>query len=166
MKLADFLFQSGMTTTELRKLLGVSRRTTISRYLHGERVPLPHIMQKIIEITGGRVQLKDFVTGGNPECASIITLPDGRKKLVFPWSTNKADLAAAIATEKKRAPEQDNLSEPLREALKEVSDIVRRRPDGTWLLEGRPADLRRIVLEANRRRRGQGRPLISYPGLE
>lgn len=165
MKLADFLFQTGMTTSQLRRALGLSSRSAVSRYLHGERHPRPDLMQKIIELTGGRVQVRDFLTPGNPECATVITLPDGRRRLVFPWSSKETDLAAANDVELARAIEQDNLSDPARLALKALHDRARRLPNGQWLLDGRPCDLRRIVLEANRRLHQQGRPLIEYPGL-
>jgi hypothetical protein len=164
MKLADYLFQSGLSPSDLKNKLGVSSRMTVLRYLTGERVPSPPILQKIIELSGGLVQLRDFLSPGNPECAIVIVLPNGRKKLVFPWASNKADLQRATDAERKRAVEQDNLSEPFRQALKEVADLVRRRADGTYLLEGRPADLRRIVAEANKRRKAQGFPPIIYPG--
>jgi hypothetical protein len=166
MKLADYLFQSGLSPAELKHKLGVSSRMTVLRYLTGERVPTPHILQKIIELSGGRVQLRDFLSPGNPECATVVVLPNGQKKLVFPWASNREDLQRATDVECKRAVEQDNLSEPFRLALREVDDLVRRRFDGTYLLDGRPADLRRIVAEANRRRKAQGRPLIVYPGSE
>lgn len=165
MKLADYLFASGMTTTQLRRKLGISSRSTISRYLHGERLPTPQIMQKIIELTGGRVQLRDFLSPGNPECASVIVLPDGRKKLVFPWSTREADLVAANDAEQSRARVEDRLSDPARRAVAALAGRAYRLPDGRWSLDGRPCDFRRVVLEANRRLQELGKPLIEYPGL-
>lgn len=166
MKLADYLFRTGMTTTQLRRALGLASRSAITRYLHGERVPNPTTLQKIIELTGGRVQLRDFLSPGNPECATVIVLPNGRKKLVFPWSTRESDLIAANDAENIRAIEQDNLSEPMRRAVSVMADRARRGPNGTWLLDGRPSDLRRIASEANKRLRQQGKPLIEYPGAE
>ncbi len=165
MKLADFLFQSGMTTTQLRLALKLASRSTITRYLHGERVPNPGTLQKIIELTGGRVQLRDFLSPGNPECATVIVLANGSKKLVFPWSTSASDLEAANDAEKVRAIEQDNQSEPMRRVLAVMADRVSRGPNGAWLLDGRLTDFRRIAVEANKRLREQGKPLIDYPGL-
>jgi hypothetical protein len=165
MKLADYLFQSGMTTSQLRRALGLASRSAVTRYLHGERVPNPTTMQKIIELTGGRVQLRDFLAPGNPECATIITLPDGRRRLVFPWSSKESDLAAANDVEMARAIEQDNLSEPLQRAVKALAGRAQRQPSGSWRLDGRPCDVRRVVLEANRRLRELGQPIIEYPGL-
>ena len=165
MKLADFLFQTGMTTTQLRRALGVASRSTITRYLHGERVPTNLVLQKIIELTGGRVQLRDFLTPGNPECATVIVLPGGMKKLVFPWSTRESDLVAANTVEIARAVEQDNFSDPSRKAITALGGRARRLTNGSWMLDGRPSELRRIVLEANRQLKEQRRPLIDYPGL-
>ncbi len=112
------------------------------------------------------MQLRDFLSPGNPECATIIVLPNGRKKLVFPWSTRESDLIAANDAETVRAIEQDNLSEPMRRAVSVMADRARRGPNGTWLLDDRPSDLRRIASEANKRLRQQGKPLIEYPGAE
>jgi transcriptional regulator with XRE-family HTH domain len=165
MKLADFLFQTGMTTTQLRRALGLASRSTITRYLHGERVPTPQILQQIIELTGGRVQLRDFLSPGNPECATIITLPNGRRRLVFPWASRESELAAANDVEIARAIEQDNLSEPLQRAVKALAGRAQRLPNGAWSLDGRPSDIRRVVLEANRRLREIGQPVIEYPGI-
>ena len=165
MKLADYLFQTGMTTTQLRRALGLASRSAITRYLHGERVPNPETLQKIIELTAGRVQLRDFLSPGNPECATVIVLNDGRKKLVFPWSTREDDLEAANDVEQRRAVEQDNLSPPMQQVLATVGHRAWRTARGKWLLDGRPSDLRRIVQEANRCRHDAGLPPIRYPGL-
>jgi hypothetical protein len=164
MKLADFLFESGMTTTQLRRALGVKCRSTITRYLHGDRLPNPVVMQRIIEISSGKVQLQDFLRGGNPTCATIITLPNGRKKLVFPWSTRSDDLNAAERVEECRRANDNHISLPLERALKVLEDRARRLGD-RWLLDGRPADGGRLVREANRILAARREPLIAYPGI-
>jgi hypothetical protein len=163
MKLADFLFESGMSTTQLRRALNIRCRSTITRYLHGDRVPNPVTMQRIIDLTGGKVQLQDFLRGGNPKCATIITLPSGRKKLVFPWANRESDLEAAEAVESRRAANDDGISPPLRAALDVLRERARLGPRG-WLLDNRPADTTRIIREANRVLDDAGEPLIRYPG--
>lgn len=165
MKLADYLFQSGMTTAQLRRALGLKCRSTINRYLHGERIPTPHIMQQIIALTGGRVQLRDFLSPGNPECATVIKLPNGKQKLVFPWSSSLGDLAAASQVENRRVAANDELSEHYRRAISVIAGRVRRGPTGIWLLDGRPTDLRRIVAEANTVLKDRGQSPIIVPGL-
>lgn len=166
MKLADFLFHTGMTTSELRRRLGIASRTTIARYLHGDRIPTPVILQKIIDLSGGRVQLRDFLSPGNPECATVIKLPCGRKKLVFPWATGQLELAAANDAESIRAKQHDAVGDIALKALGVLGPRARRGAGGIWTLDGRPCDFRRIVLEANQRLRERSSPLISYPGCE
>jgi transcriptional regulator with XRE-family HTH domain len=165
MKLADFLFESGMSTTQLRRALGVRCRSTISRYLHGDRVPKPATLQRIIELTGGKVQLQDFLRGGNPNCATIITLPSGRKKLVFPWANRESDLEAAEAVEVRRVANDDDASPPLKAAVAVIADRVRRR-GGRWFMDGRPVDPARLIREANRILEARREPLIFYPGVK
>lgn len=165
MKLADYLYRTGMSTSHLRRALGLSTRSAISRYLHGERTPQPTVMQKIIELTGGQVQLRDFLTPGNPECATVITLPNGRKRLVFPWSGRDRDLVAATAAEAKRLAANDGLSEPVHRAVVVLAGRARVGPGGRWLLDERPVDHRGLVREANRVLAARNRPAIAYPGL-
>lgn len=161
MKLADFLHESRMTTTQLRRALGVSSRSTVTRYLHGERTPSLAMMMKIAKLTQGRVQPHDFATPGNPICATVITLPSGKKKLVFPWNTNAADLAAVEALERVRGA-NDNMSTPIATAIRELEHRVKRRGDQLWL-DGRPSDARRVILAANDRRKRRGETPLAYP---
>jgi hypothetical protein len=165
MKLADYLFRSGMSTTQLRRALGVSCRSTITRYLNGERIPRHDVMQRIIDLSGGKVQLHDFLRGGNPECATVITAVDGRQRLVFPWSTRRDDLDAAEELEQRRTA-NDNLQPAV---LRSASSVLRGRAvvhRNAWHLDGRPADAKRVVRAANLVLRANGRPVLHYPGLE
>jgi hypothetical protein len=149
MKLADYLFRSGMTTTQLRQALGVSCRSTITRYLNGERVPSNDIMLRIKALTGGQVQWEDFLRGGNPDCATVITLANGQQRLVFPWSTRRSDLAAAESLERRRTT-GDVLTPP---AIQIAVTVLRgravQRGQG-WFLDNRPSDAPRIIRAANR----------------
>jgi transcriptional regulator with XRE-family HTH domain len=62
MKLKDFLKKTGKTQAEFAKELGLAENT-VSRYVSAGRVPLPKIMQKIKELTGGKVTPNDFIQG-------------------------------------------------------------------------------------------------------
>lgn len=150
-----------MTTTQLRRVLGVTSRSTITRYLHGERTPSLAMMMKIARLTQGRVQPHDFAAPGNPKCATIITLPSGKQKLVFPWNTKASDLAAAEAIEKQRLA-NDTDSPVLATAIRELEHRVKRRSDLLWL-DGRPSDAKRVIQAANERRQRRGEAPLAYP---
>ncbi len=122
-------------------------------------------MQRIIEITGGQVQLRDFLAPGNPDCATVIVLPNGRRRLVFPWSNRDHELAAANDADAARLAANDRLTEPVHRAIVVLASRVRRLPTGAWTLDGRPADARRLVVEANRVLAAQNQPAIFYPGV-
>ena len=98
MKLADWLFESNVTPEQLRRMLGVRSRTTIHRYLTGERTPRKEVVLKIAEITCGRVQLIDFVDSGPPQCATRVLI-DGKTRLVFPWTDRGGRLEIAQKAE-------------------------------------------------------------------
>ena len=164
MKLADYLFHAGMSTTQLRRALGITCRSTVTRYLNGERTPNPITLQKIIELTGGKVQLQDFLRGGNPDCATVITLPNGKQRLVFPWSTRRTDLAAVDNQERRRTA-NDNL---IPDALQSAVTVLRGRAvlrGHAWHLDGRPSDAARVVRAANIVLQAAGRPMLRYPGV-
>ena len=69
MKLADYLYENSMTPGQLRRMLGVKNRSTIHRYLLGERVPNPETMLKIAKLTRHQVGLADFLDPSPPGCA-------------------------------------------------------------------------------------------------
>lgn len=164
MKLADYLFRSGMSTTQLRRALGIACRSTITRYLNGDRVPNNATLLQIIKLTDGQVRFEDFLSGGNPDCATVITLPDGKQRLVFPWSTRRSDLAAVDQQERARKA-NDNL---LPEALHTSVTVLRGRAvqrGQAWYLDGRPSDATRIVRAANLILTAAGKPLLQYPGV-
>lgn len=59
MKLKDYLDGQGVTYEAFAGLIGVTTKAAW-RYAHGERVPRPAIMHRIVEATGGAVQPQDF----------------------------------------------------------------------------------------------------------
>ncbi|MDX9911457.1 MAG: hypothetical protein RBS39_06480 [Phycisphaerales bacterium] len=158
MKLADWLYESSVTPGQLRRMLGVDR-TTVHRYLIGSRIPQPHRLQRIFELTKGRVRLEDFLDPSPPECARQVPRPDGSMRLVLPWSGDGP-------AEPPGTPASDRLSAPVLRAIEVLSGRAWFTPAGTFLLDGRQADPRRIVIAANDVLRKRGDPPIAYPGVE
>lgn len=165
MKLADYLHQRRITPAQFRQHLGLHSRSSVNRYLTGQRRPDYPVLQRIIELTEGRVQLADFLDPSPPKCGTIVTLPDGRRKLVFPWSTRDAELDACLASLEEEHDEPPRPTTPVLEAIDTLGARARVVRDGEFLLDGRPADARRLIIAANRLRVASHRPPIVYPGL-
>ena len=160
MKLADYLYENSQTPTQLRRMLGVQRRSTVWRYLTGERIPQPLMLQRIIDLTDGDVTLSDFLDPEPPECARTITDPAGRPRMVLPWSPDYPD----------DDPTTPNDTGPLTTPVVRALDVLGARAQftrsGVFLLDGRSSDVRRIVRAANDVLRRRGDPTIAYPGVE
>jgi DNA-binding XRE family transcriptional regulator len=62
MQLSEFMTAADLTPDELAALLEVERWTVV-RYLEKGRVPQPEIVERIYEISGGRVQPNDLYPG-------------------------------------------------------------------------------------------------------
>jgi hypothetical protein len=165
MKLADYLHKNGLTPADLRRMLGHRNGNTIGRYLRGERIPEPYTLQRIITFTKGGVQLEDFLDESPPECATRITLPDGKPRLVFPWTGRDADLDASFLAANEDVDGDEDPPLPVRKAMAVLGARVNRRPDGTFFLDGRPSDARQVVMAANRLLYTWGKEQIPYPGL-
>ena len=60
MKLETWVKSNGVSVTNLATLIGVSGYRTAQRYITGERIPRPEVMEKIHEITEGQVTANDF----------------------------------------------------------------------------------------------------------
>ncbi|KZD12528.1 hypothetical protein AUP43_16070 [Oceanibaculum pacificum] len=64
-----------------------------------------------------------------------------------------------------QAAEPGDVPPPLRLAFRTLGDRTAALRHGAFLLDGRPADLRRIVAAANRIRQAEGAAPIRYPGV-
>ena len=191
MKLADYMYQSGMTPGQLRVLLGVKSRSTVLRYISGERVPNDTILSKIKELSGGKVTFNDFYDDSPPKCIRVVIDRHGREQLVYPWTDlerrgllpandnkvpNFGELVGNLgeiifpSTDWPRPPSLSLAdpwpSRPLQVAIDELGDRVRPSKRRDFLLDGRLVDARRLVAEANKNRRARGLPVIPYPGVE
>lgn len=161
MKLADYMHANGVTPSTLRKVLGLRSRSSVARYLTGQRIPEPKILQRIIELTRGQVQLADFLNSSPPRCAAIVRLPNGRSVMVFPWTNRDAELDACLTAANDDAPQPP---EPVRQAMNVLGPRVRMHGEGLFLLDGRLLDQRRLVQAANRQLDLAGKLPIVYPG--
>ena len=155
MKLADWLFKNNTTPRELRLILGVSK-AAMNRYIAGSRTPGSEITQRIAELTDGEVQKEDFLDPTPPECAVVHTRPNGTKRWVLPWSSGRP----------KREPLYSSyLSNPLLRAIHVLNGRARFKRSGTFLLDGRVSDPKRIVAAANEVLRSLGQSVIRYPSV-
>ncbi|MEM9167422.1 MAG: helix-turn-helix transcriptional regulator [Planctomycetota bacterium] len=164
MKLADWLHARSMTPEQLRRMLGVKQRSTVMRYLTGDRTPSLELIQLILEITEEQVTLADFLDTSPPKCAEVVTDAKGDPKLVFPWSRGERQ-DAAYESMLRRPREGDHLSDPVTRAMEVLKGRTRFTKRGMFLLDGRLSDARRVVAEANRVLEAKGEPPIPYPGV-
>lgn len=160
MKLADFLFENSMTPKQLRRMLGVQSRSTMSLWLLNERIPQPRMMKKIEELTGGQVRREDFLDPSPPNCARVVTDRHGRKRWRLPWSPKRTKKF------KPCDPRLAQFSPPVQRALKVLKKRVWITAKGRLLLDGRITDLKRVMRAANDELRRRGQPPIPYPGVE
>jgi len=160
MKLADYLYENSMTPGLLRRKLGVTNRSTVWRWLAGERIPQPEMMLKIERLTDGRVTLSDFLDPTPPRCANVVVDERGRKKWVLPWSPGWRD-----PRRPKEPPRSDRLSEPVLQGLRSLGGRAWYTPRGVFLLDGRKVSLKRLMEAANEARAARGEPRIPYPGV-
>lgn len=59
MKLAAWLAKNNLTPTEFARRTDLSQ-PTVFRYINGDRIPLPQMMEIITKATKGEVQPNDF----------------------------------------------------------------------------------------------------------
>lgn len=166
MKLADWMFEHGWTPATLRRELGVRSRSTIGRYIAGRHVPELSLLAAIERLSGGLVQRKDYHDPAPARCAVLVTMPDGSRRHVYPWSRSDVEWEAVIAATKAEPRPEDGPSKPVQLAAGILGQRVKPLADGMYLLDGRVVDARRLVAAANRLRRLWGQALIPYPTLD
>lgn len=164
MKLADYLFQFGVSPAKLQRELDVTP-TAFRRYLTNERIPRPHILARIRAFTRGAVTYEDFADRSPPACATVLATGGGRKVIVLPWSQSDRLLDASIREMLKETRESDQLTEPLRRTMSILGPRVRHAGADMFELDGRRVDARRVVEAANAILEESGFEPIRYPGL-
>lgn len=176
-------------------MLGIKSRTTILRYISGERRPPPAMMKKIAEVTSGAVTEADFDDPSPPLCRRIVLDRTGRPMAVYPWTRIERQVSSGgdgprwprkvrdmSSYRRRRALEAAPPlkagrlepgqqadpwpSPPIRRAMQVLGDRVRLRKRGGVLLDGRISDFRRMMIAANEELRRRGQPPIPYPGVE
>jgi len=166
MKLADWLHRNHLTPGQLRSMLGVKSRTTVNRYLSGERTPREDVLRRIEAITGGAVTRADFDSNDPPECAEVVQESDGSHRYVFPWSRDAEGQDNVFKKMLTEPGEWDRLTNPVSIAIRVLSPRAKVSKRGGFLLDGRRTDAKRIVQAANAVFIARGEPTIDYPGLQ
>jgi len=159
MKLADYLYENSTTPRLLQKRLGVSNRSTVWRWLTGERTPKPAMLGRIERLTEGQVTSEDFHDPRPPRCSQIILDEHGIQRTVLPWSPFWVDPRHRDA-----APET-RLSVPVLEAIRILDGRARFTPRGVFLLDGRAVDIKKVMEAASEKLDRLNQPLIPYPGV-
>lgn len=175
MKLADWMHKHHLTPRQLRRMLGVKSRTTVGRWLAGERIPSERLLQAIETITGGAVTREDFLAPRPPGCLRLITDRGGRLREVYPWTEIERHKPRFVcphdhASRRSVPPWEDDPedvwpSPPLQLALDTLQGRACVTDSMEFVLDGRRVDARRLVAEANRVRGRRGLSLIAYPGV-
>jgi len=163
MKLADWLYDYCMTPQVLRKRLRVTHRSTVHKWIYGDRVPRPEYILKIEALSGGQVTLADFLDPTPPKCATVVTLANGKTKWVLPWSRTTEEELESI-----HEPEidHDEVSPPLRRALATLGHRALELSYGIYRVDGRPTDTAGMVRAANQTLHRNGQEQISFPGVK
>ena len=159
MKLADYLIKYDISPSAFARRARVRSRTTIHRYLKGQRRPSPEVILRIEKITKGEVTRKDFFQ---------LRCRNDSQDSLFPWSRFAEEYFRQIDADFKNMleepPEGDLASPPLREALMILgSRVSYDKSQRNFWLDGRPSEPKQIVMQANRILTSIGKEPISYP---
>ncbi|MBK1859369.1 helix-turn-helix domain-containing protein [Cerasicoccus arenae] len=170
MELATYLIENHLTPVEFARAIGVKSRSTIPRYLSGERMPTGAIVRRIETATGGKVTARDLrhtylERQNRPRFTREIEDPTP-----FPWSRHEweedEEAEAALRTMIAEAREGDCASPPLQLAIDELGDAVTTDIEQRhFQLHGRLSDAQSLVQFANDARTKRGEPPIDYPGV-
>jgi transcriptional regulator with XRE-family HTH domain len=147
MKLSEYLILHHLTPSSFAERVGLRSRTTIHRYIRGERYPSAEILKRIEVLTGGLVTARDF--GRNCHANDNFDhLPWARRQR-REWSDSMLEY-----WNRGRKQEGDTLSPPLRRAVLILGERVQvDRAQRNFKLDGRPVGAREVVKAANLRQR-------------
>ncbi|MBX3388618.1 MAG: hypothetical protein KF691_04100 [Phycisphaeraceae bacterium] len=161
--LLDYLYYNKLTPKDLQKAIGEKYVKNILRWCRHERKPRKDKIEMIRAWTDGEVTAIDFEEAAVPRSAVMITLPSGKKWMVTPFSDDDDDLDAAY--EASRFEMLEPYSPQVMDAIRTLGHRVRIRSKDSFFLYGRPSDVRRVVVAANRMRIPRGQLPIRYPGV-
>ena len=178
MKLADYMNAHGLTPADLRKMLGIKGKSTVQRYISGERVPSREMLKRIEQLTHGQVTQEDFLDPAPPHCQKIVTDRYGDTHTVYPWTNLEKDWQwlpvqelpipsppTTLEQPSTKAHGTDEPSKPVQLALDALGNRVTPAKRGGFLLDGRLVGLAKIVEKANEVRQRYGLAPIPYPGV-
>jgi len=162
MKLSDYLILNQIAPASFAKQVGLRSRSSIHRYIRGQRIPTREMMILIEAATGGAVTAADFAR--RPQA-------DNDNDPAYPWSRNwQREMRCcdhAFRQMLREKPEWDTLSPPVRRAVNILGNRVQMdASERQFRLDGRPADARDLVRQANKFLRLHGLDLIKYPGVD
>lgn len=169
MKLADWMHTHHLTPGQLRRMLGVKSRSTVTRWITGERTPSARLLNEIRDLSGGAVTRDDFFDPRPPGCLRLIADRAGRVREVYPWTEIELHFPQTGGGPREAAWAGDAEdvwpSPPLQKALDTLHGRARVTGAMEFLFDGRRIDARRLVAEANRVREKHNLPPIAYPGV-
>ena len=61
MKLAQFMAEHGYTDATMAEAIGECSEFAVRKWKYGERTPRPKVIDRIQQISGGKVDLKDWL---------------------------------------------------------------------------------------------------------
>jgi hypothetical protein len=154
MKLENYLEEHEISTDRFAEMINVSNRMTVHRYLKGQRIPRPAIMNRILSATNGNVGPQDFFT----------SLKKKKNKLTNNFSMEKVCWDSEYNEVVANKAEQLDLTEHTIIALNELGDRAKYK-NNKFYLDERPSSLKSIFEHANELRIRRGIMPLHYPGL-
>jgi len=173
MELSEYLMRSDLHPALFARMVGVKSRTTVHRYISGERLPAPDIARRIYHATEGQVTHHDMMqTYRRRLCLVKSREQDNQQSQIeYPWS--RLEEYAERWTQKalqemlKEPLEGNVLSPPAAKAVAILGErVVMNKRQTSFKLDWRPAGLREIVRAANVALKNEGKDLIAYPGVQ
>lgn len=168
MNLCEYLNLYDIRPAEFGRRIGTKSRTTVMRYLTGERIPSKAIQERIYRETNGLVTPADFEESKNGQKVKIPQAAND--DLLHEWGMNckysERNVNKAFNRMMTDPQEWDNLTPPLSKALETLFPrAVFDRKSKEFYLDGRRTRPVDIVKKANRILKTQRKPTIAYPNV-
>jgi len=164
MKLKDYLLEKEIKLSDFAEKIGVKSRSTISRYVYGERIPAEDVMQRIVAITEGQVTRKDFAD--KPHHRPSVSHPALRRERLEKTMHEESDQAYLNMLQE--PPEGENEPAVITKAVSALLACDKSRLEcqgGRFLLNRRPISHQQLIRRANTVLQRQGQPPLRYPGV-
>lgn len=160
MTLNDYLELNNISYARFSEMIGAASPMTAYRYAKGLRRPKGEVLDKIIQVTHGKVKVGDFHKNKNQyvqNAAEKGGIKGGKGSNL--WD----HLNASLEFEHKDFDENSSIhSLPVALALQELSVRVEYRKE-QFYLDGKPTRISEIIDFANKRRKERGLIEIFYP---